>query len=74
MHDGQVLCTLCCLEVQLRVHHALDVHCGAPEQVKRLGLVETHLLKVVPRILLEYESAITSQHIRLVEGAHDLLH
>lgn len=74
VYHGKVLCALGCLEIQLRIHHALDVHQGAPQKVEGLGLVEAHLLKIMPRVLLKYESAIASQHIGFVERAHDLLY
>ena len=61
-------------QIQLRLKHALDVAHSSSEHIKRLGLIKSELLEIVPRILLKYESTVPSENISFIERSHDLLY
>ena len=60
-------------EWQLRLDEWFYVVHGSAQDVEGLCLIKPQLLQMVPRILLENESAISSQDARFVEGSHYFL-
>ena len=46
----------------------------ATEHIEGFCLVKANLFQVVTSILLEYESSIPPEHVRLIECSQDFLH
>lgn len=63
----------CFLVRHTRVHQALGVFDGSAQDVEAFSLVEPYLFQIVPCILLENKSSVSSQNRSFVESPHYFL-